>query len=113
MARKTKTKRPSLLLPLLVGLSSLALASIAAYISVTGLSKIFPVAASIFLFGALEVSKLVTASLLHSYWKKLNKALKAYLTIAVLFLIVITSAGLYSFLLLKKRTHWMILIRRT
>ena len=75
-----------------------ALASIAAYISVTGLSKIFPVAASIFLFGALEISKLVTASLLHNHWKRLNKALKTYLTIAVVFLIVITSAGLYSFL---------------
>jgi len=85
-------------MPILVGISALSLASIAAYVSVSGLSKIFAVSASVFLFGALEASKLVTASMLHNHWSKLNRALKVYLTIAVIFLIAITSAGLYSFL---------------
>jgi|GEM_PF-1981648 len=97
MARKDN-KKPSLLLAILVAISSLTLASIAAYISVSGLTKIFPVEAAIVLFAALEGSKLVTASLLHNQWQRINKALKVYLTIAVVTLILITSAGLYSFL---------------
>lgn len=97
MARKDN-KKPSLLLAILVAISSLTLASIAAYISVSGLTKIFPVEAAIVLFAALEGSKLVTASLLHNQWQRINKALKVYLTVAVVALILITSAGLYSFL---------------
>lgn len=97
MASKN-SKKPSLLMAILVGLSSLTLASIAAYISVSGLTKLFPVAASILLFAALEGSKLVTASLLHNHWSRMKTALKTYLTIAVVALILITSAGLYSFL---------------
>ena len=97
MARK-KNKKPSLLLAILVAISSLTLPSIAAYISISGLTKIFPVSAAFVLFAALEGSKLVTASLLHNQWQRINKGLKVYLTIAVVTLILITSAGLYSFL---------------
>ena len=47
---------------------------------------------------SLEVSKLVIASLLYQYWTDLNKILKVYLTIAVVVLILITSAGIYGYL---------------
>ena len=48
--------------------------------------------------GSLEVAKLVIASLLYQYWDTLNKALRAYLTIAAVVLVLITSMGIYGFL---------------
>jgi hypothetical protein len=72
----------------------------AAFYSVTGLSKLFAGAslAVIIMASSLEVAKLVIASFLYQYWKEINKALKAYLTIALGVLIIITSAGIYGFL---------------
>jgi len=48
--------------------------------------------------GSLEISKLVIASLLYQYWDTINKALRTYLAVACLILILITSAGIYGFL---------------
>ena len=48
--------------------------------------------------GSLEFAKLVIASLLYQYWDRLNKALKAYLSIATFVLVLITSMGIYGFL---------------
>ena len=48
--------------------------------------------------GSLEVAKLVIASLLYQYWDKLNKLLRAYLTLAAVILVLITSMGIYGFL---------------
>ena len=48
--------------------------------------------------GSLEVAKLVIASLLYQYWDTINKALRTYLTVATVILIVITSMGIYGFL---------------
>ena len=47
---------------------------------------------------ALEFSKLVVASFLYQYWKKISFVLKTYLTIAVVILAIITSMGIYGFL---------------
>ena len=47
---------------------------------------------------SLEASKLVLATLLHQYWDRLGKLLRAYLTSAVVVLIIITSMGIYGFL---------------
>jgi hypothetical protein len=47
---------------------------------------------------ALELSKLVIATLLHTYWKEMNRLLAGYLTVALFVLVVITSAGIYGFL---------------
>jgi hypothetical protein len=47
---------------------------------------------------SLEAAKLIMASLLYQYWDKLGKLLRTYLTIALLILIGITSAGIYGFL---------------
>lgn len=86
--------------PFLIAFSALSISASAAFYSVTGLSKLFAGAsfAVIIMASSLEISKLVIASLLYQYWNKLNKGLRAYLTIAVIVLILITSAGIYGFL---------------
>ena len=88
------------LFPFLIAVTALSVSGSAAYYSVTGLSKLFAGAAFavIIMAGSLEVAKLVIASLLHQYWKTMNKLLRAYLTLATVILILITSAGIYGFL---------------
>ena len=86
--------------PTLIALSALAVSASAAFYSITGLSKLFIGAslAVIIMAASLELAKLVIASYLYQYWSKTNILLKIYLTIAVLVLILITSAGIYGFL---------------
>ena len=86
--------------PFLVAFSALSVSASAAFYSVFGLSKLFAGASTevIIMAGSLEVAKLVTASLLYQYWDTINKALKYYLSIAVIILILITSMGIYGFL---------------
>jgi hypothetical protein len=48
--------------------------------------------------GALEVAKLVIASLLYQYWDTINKILRVYFVTACFILIVITSGGIYGYL---------------
>jgi len=79
---------------------ALSLATAAAYFSVWGLSQLFAGASTavIAMASLLEVGKIVTTTALHKYWKKFSFTLKAYLTIAVLALMFITSVGIYGFL---------------
>ena len=86
--------------PLLVALSALSLAGAAAFFSVTGLSKLFGGAKTevIIMASALEFAKLITASFLHRYWKTLKWQMKTYLTVGVITVMIITSAGIYGFL---------------
>ena len=88
------------LLPILIGLSALAVSGSAAFYSVFGLSKLFAGASLqvIIMAGSLEFAKLVTASLLYQYWDTIGKVLRIYLSIAVFVLMVITSGGIYGFL---------------
>lgn len=88
------------LLPWIIALSALSVSVSAAFYSVSGLGKMFAGASMevMILAGSLEFAKLVTASLLYQYWKKLNLGLKLYLSFATLVLIIITSAGIYGFL---------------
>ena len=88
------------ILPVFILLSALSVSISAAFYSVYGLSKLFAGASLqvIIMAGSLEVAKLVVASLLYQYWSKLNKILRAYLTIACIVLMLITSAGIYGFL---------------
>lgn len=87
-------------LPSVIALSALSVSVSAAFYSVTGLSKLFAGASTevIIMAGSLEFSKLVLATLLHQYWGRLGKLLRAYLTSAVVVLIIITSMGIYGFL---------------
>ena len=84
----------------LVGLSALLIAGSAAFFSVFGLSKLFAGAslAVIIMAGSLEFGKLVAASFLYRYWNKINSLHKTYMTIAVVTLVFITSAGIFGFL---------------
>ena len=86
--------------PKLVGLSALLIAGSAAFFSVFGLSKLFAGAqlAVIIMAGSLEFGKLVAASFLYRYWDKINLPHKTYMSIAVVTLILITSAGIFGFL---------------
>ena len=88
------------LLPILIGLSALAVSGSAAFYSVFGLSKLFAGASLqvIIMAGSLEFAKLITASLLYQYWNSINKFLRFYLSVAVFVLMVITSGGIYGFL---------------
>lgn len=87
-------------LPVIIALSALSVSASAAFYSVSGLSKLFAGASLevIIMASSLEIAKLVIASLLYQYWKVLNKALRAYLTVAAFVLILITSMGIYGFL---------------
>lgn len=87
-------------LPILITLSAISVSISAAFYSIYGLSKLFA-GASLevkIMATSLEVSKLVIATLLHRYWKELNVALRTYLSIAVVILVMITSLGIYGFL---------------
>ena len=87
-------------LPALIAISALSISASAAFYSVSGLSKLFAGAsfAVMIMAASLEASKLVIASLLYQYWKTLNKLLRAYLTVAAVVLVLITSMGIYGFL---------------
>ena len=86
--------------PTLIALSALSVSVSAAYYSISGLAKLFVGAsfAVIIMAASLEIAKLVIASYLYQYWSKTKMLLKVYLTVAVLVLILITSAGIYGFL---------------
>jgi len=88
------------LLPTLIALSALSISAAAAFYSITGLAKLFSgvETAVIWMASSLEVAKLVIASLLYQYWKKIGWALKFYLTVALVILMIITSAGIYGYL---------------
>jgi nitrate reductase NapE component len=84
----------------LLGLSAIIVAACAAFFSVYGLSQLFAGASTavIVMATALEVSKLVAASFLHRYWTEISNILKIYLTVGVIVLVTVTSAGIYGFL---------------
>lgn len=86
--------------PFIIALSALSVSLSAAFYSVSGLGKLFAGASTqvIIMASSLEVSKLVIASLLYQYWDSLNKVLRAYLSVATVILMLITSMGIYGFL---------------
>ena len=88
------------ILKVLVPISAFLIASIAAYFSVYGISKIFSAQRDgvILMAAVLELGKLIAASYLYSYWKQIQFFWKGFFTFAVLGLMLITSAGIYGFL---------------
>ena len=83
-----------------VGLSALLIAGSAAFFSVFGLSKLFAGAALsvIIMAGSLEFGKIIGASFLYRYWNSITRWLKVYMTVGVITLVGITSAGIFGFL---------------
>jgi len=83
-----------------LGIAAFGTAAIAAWFSVTGLGKLFAGAAIsvMIMAGVLEFAKLVVASYVYRYWKKIKFLEKTYLVIALVILMTITSAGIYGYL---------------
>ena len=79
---------------------ALAISVVAGYFSIIGLTAIFSGAfwPVIIMGSVLEVGKLVTASWLYRNWSLISGTLKAYLTTAVILLMLITSMGIFGFL---------------
>ena len=86
--------------PFVIALSALSVSASGAFYSVFGLAHLFAGASTevIIMAGALEVAKLVVASLLYQYWDTINKILRTYFMVATFILMVITSGGIYGFL---------------
>ena len=87
-------------LGILVLITALSISAVAIYYSVAGLVAIFAAAAVpiMIMGGVLEIGKLVTAVWLHKYWREARWFLKAYLSVAVVVLMFITSMGIFGFL---------------
>ena len=83
-----------------VGLSALLIAGSAAFFSVFGLSKLFAGAtlSVIIMAGSLEFGKIIGASFLYRYWNSITTWLKVYMTVGVITLVGVTSAGIFGFL---------------
>lgn len=83
-----------------LAISAFLVAGCAAYFSVTGLGLLFYGASLsvMIMAGSLEFAKIISAAYLKQKWGQLEGFLKTYLTIAVISLMVITSAGIYGFL---------------
>lgn len=84
----------------IVGLSSLFIASCAAFFSIIGIGMLFSgsAIASMVMASSLEIGKLVATTFLYRYWKKSQFLLKTYLILAVLALMFITSLGIFGYL---------------
>jgi hypothetical protein len=73
---------------------------VAAFYSIVGLTAVFAAAVlPIVLMGSiLEVAKLTVTVWLHEYWSRARWLMKAYLCVAVVVLMIITSMGIFGFL---------------
>jgi hypothetical protein len=92
-----------LIVGILVMACAVAISAVAAYFSVVGLAALFTAALiPVAIMGiVLEGSKLVAAGWLHANWKNphVTKWHKGYLTAAVVSLMLITSMGIYGYLM--------------
>jgi hypothetical protein len=84
----------------LVGISAIIIAGCAAYFSITGLGILFAGASIsvMVMAGSLEYAKLVTATYLKQKWDDIKGFNKWYLTVSVVVLMAITSAGIFGYL---------------
>ena len=85
---------------LLLGLSALFVAGCAAYFSVLGIATLFAGSYMqvLVMASSLELGKLVATSYLYRFWNTTPKVLKAYLCVAVVVLMAITSLGIFGYL---------------
>ena len=87
-------------LSILTFVTSLAIAAVAAWYSIIGLTAIFSAAViPIIIMGiVLEIGKLVAAAWVYNHWRETSILLKTYLVSAIVVLMLITSMGIYGFL---------------
>lgn len=81
-------------------LISVVISAIAAYYSVVGLTAIFAAAVIpvMIMGGALEAGKIVATVWLHNNWRRAGIWFKLYLIPAIVFLMLLTSMGIFGFL---------------
>ena len=79
---------------------SVIISASAAWYSVVGLTAIFAAAVVpvMIMGGALEAGKIVATVWLHNNWKRVGYAFKLYLIPAIIFLMLLTSMGIFGFL---------------
>jgi cytochrome c oxidase subunit IV len=84
----------------LVLLTALVLSGTAAYYSIIGLTAIFSAAfwPIVIMGSVLEAGKVIASVWLHRYWSLANWQYKSYLVPAVVFLMLLTSMGIFGFL---------------
>ena len=84
----------------LLGLTAIAIALVAAFFSVYGIATLFAGAfvLTAFMATTLEIGKLVAVTYLYRYWSKTQKWLAIYLSVATLVLMLITSMGIFGYL---------------
>ena len=85
---------------ILLFLSAIFIASCSAFFSVKGIALLFSGSfwSVVVMASSLEFGKIISTSFLYRYWEKLNKILRFYLLTAVIFLMGITSLGVFGFL---------------
>jgi len=85
---------------ILLGIVALVIALVAAFFSVYGIATLFAGAflSTVVMGTALEVGKLVAVTYLYRYWKQTKLWLAAYLSIALVILMLITSLGIFGYL---------------
>ena len=79
---------------------AITISAIAAWYSVAGLAAIFSAAVIpvIIMGGSLEAGKIVATVWLHNNWARASWAYKTYLVPAIVFLMLLTSMGIFGFL---------------
>jgi hypothetical protein len=79
---------------------AITISAIAAWYSIAGLTAIFSAAVVpvIIMGGALEAGKIVATVWLHNNWRRAGWVFKTYLVPAVVFLMILTSLGIFGFL---------------
>ena len=79
---------------------AITISAIAAWYSVAGLTAIFAAAVLpvIIMGGALEAGKIVATVWLHNNWRRAGWVFKTYLVPAIVFLMLLTSMGIFGFL---------------
>lgn len=86
--------------PFILGITALLIAMCAAFFSVYGISTLFAGAfiSTVIMASSLEIGKLVGVTFLYRYWAKCKALLKAYLVVASLVLMIVTSLGIFGYL---------------
>ena len=84
----------------LILLMAITMAGVVAYVSVTGLLKVFTGAGTmgLILFTCIEVGKIIATSAVHTYGKKIGIIYSSLLSLFIVISMVITSMGIYGFL---------------
>lgn len=81
-------------------LMAVTLAATVAYVSINGLLTVFSGAGllGLLFFSAIEISKIIATSAIHTYGKKIGWVYNTLLSLGIIIAMIITSMGVYGFL---------------